>query len=300
MNLFSISELQQYSGIKAHTIRIWEQRYNALKPERSEGNTRYYDGAQLRRLLNIVSLKNDNFKVSELCTMSDEQLNNLLDEHLSKVSSSDADTEYLVSQCIAAAMEFDGVKFDKFFSVAVQRFGLKETYTQVLYPMLVRLGIMWMKDAFPTAQEHFISNKIRQKLSAAIEAIPLSSQQAQQTWVLFLLENEMHEIGLLLAYYLIQNAGHKVVYLGSNLPFSSLELAVKELNPSNLLFFLVRKNDAENDLAMIEQMKTTFPEQSIFMAADSNRLVMLKNSKKFKRLNTVEELENSIRTIVLN
>ena len=149
MNSFSITDLQQFSGIKAHTIRIWEQRYKALKPMRTEGNTRFYDGSQLRRLLNIVSLMNAEYKVSELCSMPDKILNELLDIQLNKNISSDFAIEYLISQCVVASLEFNEEKFDKFFSNTVLRFGIKDTYVKVIYPLLVRLGLMWAKDVLP-------------------------------------------------------------------------------------------------------------------------------------------------------
>jgi len=297
MNLFSISELQQFSGIKAHTIRVWEQRYNALKPERSEGNTRYYDGSQLRRLLNIVSLMNDDFKVSELCSMSDEKLNGLLETQLSKTISPDHGIEYLISQCIAAAIEFNEEKFDKFFSNALLRFGIKGTYIQIIYPSLVRLGIMWAKDVLPPAQEHFITNLIRQKLHTAIDALP-PAKHPKKLWLLFLMEDELHETGLLFAHYLLRNAGHKVIYLGCNVPFTSIESAVKVLNPTRLMFFMVRKNDTDNDLKKINRMKKTFSSQTIYMASDASRLSTLKNSNKFIRLYSVEDLEKQIITHV--
>lgn len=297
MNSFSISDLQQFSGIKAHTIRIWEQRYKALKPMRTDGNTRYYDGSQLRRLLNIASLMNDGYKVSELCSMSDEKLNKLLEINLNKNISTDDAIEYLISQCIAASMEFDEEKFDKFFSNSVLRFGIKDTYVKVIYPLLVRLGLMWAKDVLPPAQEHFVANLIKQKLYTAIDALPPCTMSVK-SWLLFLLEDELHEIGLLFANYLLRKAGHKVFYLGSNVPFASMKAAVKELNPENILFFLVRKNDSENDLKIISQMKKDFPLQTIFMATEETRLSSFEDSKKFIRLSSVEDLEKQIALLV--
>jgi len=293
MSLYSISELQQFSGVKAHTIRVWERRYKALKPERSEGNTRYYDGSQLRRLLNIVSLKNDDFKVSALCTMSDEELNGLLEKQLSKDISPDYAIAYLISQCIAASLEFNEEKFDKFFSHAVLRLGIKGTYIRVIYPSLVRLGIMWRKDVLPPAQEHFITNLIRQKLHTAIDALPPSTQP-EKLWLLFLMEDELHETGLLFANYLLRKAGHKVVYLGSNVPFTAIESAVKELNSTKLMFFMVRRDDTDNDLKKINRMKEIFSSQTIYMASDAKRLSTLENSEKFIRLYSVDDLDKQI------
>ncbi|MEO6902830.1 MAG: MerR family transcriptional regulator [Bacteroidia bacterium] len=293
MDSYSISDLEKFSGIKAHTIRMWEQRYKALNPSRSEGNTRYYDGLQLRRLLNIVSLMNGDFKISELCAMTDEQLNVLLEKELSNNTSTDYAIEYLISQCIIAAKEFNEERFDKFFSNALLRFGIKETYLKIIYPSLVRLGIMWAKDSLPPAQEHFITNLIRQKLHTAIDALPPPTKP-EKLWLLFLLEDELHETGLLLSQYLIRNAGHKVIYLGSNVPLVSVEAAVEELNPTELLFFMVRKSDSANDLKTIDRMKKVFSSLFVYMASSPARLITLKTSKKFIRLFSVEDLEKQI------
>ena len=123
MNLFSISDLQQFSGIKAHTIRVWEQRYNGLNPTRSEGNTRYYDNLQLRRLLNIVSLLESDYKISELCSMTDQMLFKLLEQQLKDTDIKEGTNEYFVAQLIAAATCFDEIHFEKIFSncVALQK-----------------------------------------------------------------------------------------------------------------------------------------------------------------------------------
>jgi hypothetical protein len=245
MNNFSISQLQQFSGIKAHTIRIWEQRYNALTPNRSEGNTRYYDDSQLRRLLNIVSLMDSEYKVSELCLMPDEKLFNLIKSKLVSNSVEASSAAYFVSQLIAAGMCYDVAAFEKIFSTSIKKFGIRDTYIKVIYPLLDRIGLMWSCDTMPPAQEHFISNIIRQKLFSAIDELP-PAKSLKDTWLLFLPENEFHEIGLLFSYYVIRNAGKRVVYLGSNLPLDTLISAAKDINPSNLLFFLVH-NDAPGE-----------------------------------------------------
>ncbi|MFZ1702812.1 MAG: MerR family transcriptional regulator [Saprospiraceae bacterium] len=289
MNLFSISDLQQFSGVKAHTIRIWEQRYKALKPERSDGNTRYYDGSQLQRLLNIVSLKSEKHKISALCTMSDEKLNNLVITEFLEVAESDQLADKIIDQCIVAAINFNEDKFNHFLTKAFKKYGIKDAYEQIIYPMLIRIGLMWSGNRLPVAQEHFISQLIQQKLFSEIEKLPIPVNE-KPTWMLFLLEEELHEIGLVFSNYLLKRAGHKVIYLGSNLPFSTLEYAVNKVNPTNLLFFMVRKNDHENDLESIDKMRKTFTAQKIYVATDPNRLPTLKNTKNFIQLHTIEDL----------
>ena len=294
MDLFSISELQQYSGIKAHTIRIWEQRYGALRPERSEGNTRYYDGKQLRRLLNIVSLLDTEHKVSELCKMPDNKLNKLLDVKISGTTARDPFHEYFISQVVASAMEFDEAQFDKFFSSAVLRLGLKETYRSVLYPALTRLGLLWAKDSLRPAHEHFITSLFRQKILSAIDALPLPAP-AKQKWLLFLPEDELHETGLLFANFLIRQAGHKVIYLGANVPFETLEDAITKTRPTSLLFFLVRKNDNENDQNVVSQLTGQFADKRIYLACEPSRSGNIRKSKNLLMLHDVDDLEKVLK-----
>ena len=293
MNVFSISQLQQYSGIKAHTIRIWEQRYDALQPHRSEGNTRYYDNSQLRRLLNIVSLMGAGYKVSELCKMTDEKLFRILDEQLKNNLPKDETSEHFTTQLIAAGITFDEAHFEKIFSHCLLRFGIKNTYTRVVYPLLLRIGLMWANDTIAPAQEHFISNMLKQKIFSAIDALPPPKSSAN-SWLLFLPENEFHEIGLLLSYYLIRQAGKKAIYLGSNLPLATLEATVKQISPAHLLFFLVHQNMPEEIQSYLRFLKKKFRNTKIHLAGNEKLIRHLKTGKEINWIQSVDELERHV------
>ncbi len=289
MNSFTISQLQRYSGINVHRIRAWEKRYNALKPDRSEGNTRYYNGNQLRRLLNIASLINSEHKVSEICSLSDSKLCELMAKNLEQHYTTNND-ELLISQLVSAAMDFNESLFDKVFSQAIKNYQLEGTYLKVIYPFLQRLGLMWLVDRIPTAQEHFISNLIRQKLYSSIDLLPLNSQSKKHC-LLFLPQNEFHESGLLMANYLVRNAGQRCTYLGSNVSFESLKNAVLQLKPCSLLFFLVSNNEEKNDKELINLMLKHFPMQKIIVATQDNRLLKIKANKNLFLISSVNELK---------
>ncbi len=295
MDRFTISQLQQFSGVKAHTIRIWEQRYNALTPHRSEGNTRYYDNTQLRRLLNIVSLSNSEYKVAELCAMPDKQLFSLLNAQTQRLQ--DVSNEYFVSQLIVAGMSYDEYYFEKIFSNAVLRLGVKGAYLNVIHPMLCRVGMMWAADALSSGQEHFISNLIRQKLFSAIDALPPSKLSADK-WLLFLPENEFHEIGLLFSYYLIRQSGKNAVYLGSNVPVDSLSRVVKEVNPDHILCFLVHNDLSENAQQLLKELKTLAGRAKIYVSGNEGLIGQLQLGKGVQWLKTLEALEKALKTIV--
>lgn len=291
MNHFSISQLEKFSGIKAHTIRIWEQRYNALQPNRSEGNTRYYDNDQLRRLLNIVSLSNRDYKVSELCVMPDQQLFKLVWELENEIENKPE--EYFISQLILAGVSYDDSYFDKIFSHTLLRYGMKNTYLKVIYPVLVRTGLMWACDNLPIANEHFISNLFRQKLFTAIDALPPSKPESD-SWLLFLPENEFHEVGLLLAHYLIRLSGKKVIYLGGNVPTQSVVAAAKEISCDHILLFLVHRNSDPEIRNYLTELNTNFKEKNIYVAGDQQLFKRLKKPKNIFFLPSVEDLEKQL------
>jgi DNA-binding transcriptional MerR regulator len=291
MNLFSISQISQFSGIKPHTIRMWEKRYNALTPNRSTGNTRYYDNSQLRRLLNIVSLSECGYKLADICAMTDKKLFALVDE-INKNTSENESADYFVSQLIGAGMGFNEELFEKIFSHCLIRFGLKDAYIKVIYPMLSRIGILWTTDHLVAAHEHFVSNLLRQKLFTAINSLPPPTS-SPDTWLLFLPENEFHEIGLLLANYLIRLSGRQVIYLGTNVPIQSITIAVQQTKPDNLLLFIVH-NDLPEDLNnYCNQLVKIFNGQ-IYLAANEKLITHLKIYKKIQLLQNISALEQKI------
>lgn len=288
MYLFSISQLEQFSGIKSHTIRIWEQRYNALHPGRTDGNTRFYDNSQLRRLLNIVSLLQSGYKVSEVCAMTDEKLFILIRESHNSINNKSV--EYFVLQFIAAGMGYDELLFLDLLSQCVLCYGMKDTYIKVIYPLLVRIGLMWTSDDILPSFEHFITNIIRQKLCAAIDSLP-PAKSTLDVWLLFQPENEFHEIGLLLSNYLIRLSGKKVIYLGSNVPLNSLTSTVKDASPGKLLSFLVHSDFSEHTQKYIDKLSVSFSSKKMYIAGSQKLISQLQPPKNIGWLYSIEDLE---------
>jgi DNA-binding transcriptional MerR regulator len=295
MNYFSISQLARYSGIKPHTIRMWEQRYNALTPNRSEGNTRYYDNQQLRRLLNIASLLESGFKVSELCSMPDKKLFTLVNELPDKAEQNDIN-EFFVLQLVSAGMSYDEVNFEKTFSHSLLKYGIKDAYIKVIYPMLRRVGIMWTTDAIEPAAEHFISNLVRQKLFTAIDSLT-AAKTSKDSWLLFLPENEFHEIGLLFGNFLIRQSGRKTIYLGANVPLESLFVAVKETSSEKVLLFLSHNDLPDETQNYLDELSLFFGEMKIFVAADPSLFENVKMADNMHWLSSPEDLEQLLPAI---
>lgn len=292
LDQFSIADLSRFSGIKAHTIRIWEQRYGALTPGRSEGNTRFYDNSQLRRLLNIASLMELGHKVSKLCAMPDTDHFRLLKTHLDTDLSSELRITRIL-QLTSAALSFDEVLFEHILAHCLLRYGTKNTYTTIISPLLQRIGLMWAYDESPPAAEHFMSNLIRQKLCTVLDGLPPPHLQ-NDPWLLFLPENEFHETGLLYAQYLIRESGRKSLYLGCNTPLGTLENA-KVAGPfSALLFFQVMRETPERINEYLLQLKKSFPDNRIFFAGHASMLEGLSIPANVFFLDSSENLEREL------
>jgi len=223
--------------------------------------------------------------------MADEELNALNRSVLEEKTPAPA--EYFISQLIASAMTYDEARFDNTFSHCLLRYGMKDSYTQVLYPTLNRMGLMWLSDSFPTTNEHFISNLIRQKLFTAIDSLPPAKPDSAG-WLLFLPENEFHEIGLLLASYLIRLSGQRVIYLGGNVPESSLRTAVSDIRPQKLLLSFVHHDDIQTIQKYLDRLRKDLPVDSIYVAANPDLFRQLKGGKKIQFLGSADDLVKNL------
>ena len=287
MNRLSIAQLAQFSGIKPHTIRIWEQRYNALSPERTEGNTRTYSGNDLRRLLNIVGLLDSKYKVSDLCVMSDDNLQELIQQHYT--DNGDSDSQKYVLQLIAAGIEFNQLEFEIILNFCIDKLGLAATFKDVIYPLLQRLGMMWAADLMPPAQEHFMSNIVRQKLLVALDSLPQPKENATK-WLLFLAEDEFHEIALLFAHYILRQRGENVIYLGTNVPLNTLQQAAETIIPESILTFFVKSNFPEDQQVYLNSIRNCFPKGNIYISGNEKLISTLILDSETTWLRNIDDL----------
>ncbi|KAA0992527.1 MerR family transcriptional regulator [Dyadobacter aurulentus] len=263
MSSYSIKDLERISNMKAHTIRIWEQRYGLLTPGRTDTNIRYYDDEQLKKLLNVCTLLNQGMKISRISQLNKRQMAEEIDKVIAGSFQSDNHVEAIVNQALIATATFDAAMFEEAFGNAVKKFGIKKTYEKVIYPLLVRTGLLWVKDDLLPSQEHFLSNLVRQKLFAAIDSLPLPENSSQK-WLLYLNEQEDHEIGLLFANYLIRQRGQNVIYLGARVPHSDLAHVVKQCRPSHIYSFIIGNHDQLDD--MLRKLITDFGDSMLCLS----------------------------------
>lgn len=288
MNSFTISQLEQFSGIKAHTIRIWEKRYNALRPNRSLGNTRNYDGHQLKRLLNIASLIEGESQVSKFCLLSDEELAIKVIEKFERSNSDETDASNYILQLTAAGINYDANTFDLIYKHAAKRFDIITLYKLVIIPLLNRVGILWAGERIPPSQEHFISNLILQKIHAATNALP-PRKKSDETWALCLPEGEFHEIGLLFSHFMLCQAGKNSIYLGCNLPFDALISTVQEVQATHILVFFIHYDQPEKVQEYINSLIFKFKGCKILVSGNVRLISKLNLDEKVDWIKTVDD-----------
>ncbi|WP_109829658.1 MerR family transcriptional regulator [Reichenbachiella versicolor] len=231
MSIYSVAQVEALSGIKAHTLRVWERRYSFLTPQRTTTNIRYYTDEQMRKLLNIGILIRNGYKISHIDAMPDEEINDVVTDILSQPIDDELNDQ--VQALTIAMLEMNEDMFNKIFQKQVNKAGLLNTMLYLIYPFMAHVGILWGTSKAMPAQEHFISCLVRQKLITAIDGIS-NSKEASKSIVLFLPAGEMHEIGLLLAYYIAKDLGWKVFYLGANVPYENIKDVV-EISDCDLL-----------------------------------------------------------------
>jgi DNA-binding transcriptional MerR regulator len=262
MAIYSIKDLENLSGIKAHTLRIWEQRYRILNPNRTETNIRTYSDEELKRVLNIALLQDKGgFKISAIANMSEAEMAT----HILHLSESQFDFPEQIQALTLAMLDLDEAKFQLLTKNMIQANGFESYMLDVIYPFMRRLGTLWLSGSVGPAQEHFISHLIRQKLIASIDAQDLSLKPDAKKFLLYLPEGELHEIGLLFANYVFRARKHSVVYLGQSLPYDELLLAYEIHQPDYIFSVFTSEPNAELMDAYLARMAEDMPKSKIML-----------------------------------
>ncbi|MBC7848837.1 MAG: MerR family transcriptional regulator [Chitinophagaceae bacterium] len=229
MNSFSIKDLESLSGIKAHTIRIWEQRYSFLKPQRTTTNIRSYTCDELKTILNIALLNKYGFKISHIDKMNGDEIA----DKLVSLTDSQARQEKLINDLIGSTIDMCVDNFELILDDFIKTKGIEKTISQLIFPFLERIGLLWQTNNINPAQEHLVTNVIRQKLIVGIDhTVPLIN--VNRSVLLFLPEGEYHELGLLYMFYVLKGRGIEVLYLGANVPVRDVIYVANMKKPNEL------------------------------------------------------------------
>jgi DNA-binding transcriptional MerR regulator len=263
--LFTIRDIENLSGIKAHTIRIWEQRYSFLKPKRSDTNIRYYTNDELRVILNIALLNKYGFKISHIDKMSREAMF----ENVLSLTDAEAKDNITVNRLLECMVTFDIELFENVLNDCIAGSGIEKTILQIIFPFLDKVGILWLTNHINPAQERLVSNIVRQKIIVGIDSLPKKITSAA-TVCLFLPEGEYHELSLLYVAFLLKKKGIPVIYLGTNIPFSELKSVTSVKKPSYLYTHLTTAGKSFRLESFLSTLTTEFRNYPIII---SGRLI---------------------------
>jgi len=293
-NIFSIKDLENLSGIKAHTIRIWEKRYNVLEPMRSETNIRMYDLASLQKLLNITLLHNHGYKISKISKYPPEKIPLLVREIISEKSAK----HHAINAFKMAMMNFDQTLFFTTYNTLLSEKSFREVFYEVFIPLMTEIGLLWQTDTITPAHEHFISYLIKQKLLINTEKVQiLPPTKTDKVFVLYLPMNEIHELGIMYLNYEILLSGYKTIYLGESVPTESLKDLNKYFDSIVFICYTTVKPDKNsiNDYVQEIQEKVITENSELWLIG---RMIEHINQKHFdgktKSFNSILELVNEL------
>lgn len=235
---FSISDIEGLIGIRAHTIRAWESRYNLVPAKRTATNIRYYDEEDLKQLLNIVTLNEKGYKISRIARMGQEQIAGLVRQ----LQADYQDEVIQVLRLSDATINYDENAFSAILSGCIAEMGLIQTMDQVLFPFMKKTGMLWQTGAIDPSHEHFASNLIRDRLIVEIDKLVKPEKENPKRFILFLPEAEMHETGLLFARYLLKKCGMDTLYLGQEIPYTDVKKVIASYRPDFVFIVLTSLN----------------------------------------------------------
>ncbi|WP_204347065.1 MerR family transcriptional regulator [Psychroserpens algicola] len=248
---FSIKDLENLSGIKAHTIRIWEKRYNLLEPERTDTNIRYYNLNNLQKLLNISYLNNNGYKISKLAAIESSKIPDLVRD----VAQKDKTNDHILSTFKLAMINFDQKLFYDTYTALEKEKSFTDIFYQDFIPLLSEIGLLWQTDTITPAHEHFATTLIRQKILVNTEILQAQNQSnTKDVFVLFLPDNEVHELGLMMLNYEIIAKGKQSIYLGQSVPVTSLEDVLEYYDSITFVSYFTVKPEKDH----IENYLNTF------------------------------------------
>lgn len=258
MNRFTITDIENLTGIKAHTLRIWEQRYRLNLCQRKDGGHRFYDGEDLKKILRIAVLYKNGHRISNLVELSDDQLisYNLQDFY------SGVQTEH-IHQLFETVTAFDQEKFNQIFHTLVLHMGLEKCLLDIIFPLLNQIGKRWLIDRVVPAQEHFCSELIIKKILLATDGLEPQFHPDPRSILVFTPFGETHEIPVLFMHYLLKKHGHRSVYLGKNLPLEVIASYCRERTPNYLYFHLITQLGELAQDSYIRDLQKLAPEAKL-------------------------------------
>ncbi len=286
MAVYSIKDLEKLSGVKAHTLRIWEKRYGIIKPKRTETNIRYYLDDDLKHILNITFLNRKGMKISKIASLRKEDIAHKVAEH----TEVDIEFENQLDGLTLSLLELNEYQFDKIIETNIKQKGFKETMLEVIYPLLDKLSTMWMTGSINTSHERFVSNIIRRKTISAIDRLEITRDKSAKKFLIYLPEQENHELSLLFLHFLIKKKNFSVINLGLNIGLLELQDAYNISNP-DYIFTIINDSFSEKPLQpYINSLEKEFNNSTILLTGIQLITQKIKTNKNGLILSSLSEV----------
>jgi DNA-binding transcriptional MerR regulator len=267
MNKFSIKDIENLTGIKAHTLRIWEQRYGILQPKRTPTNIRYYDAEDLKLALRVALLNNFGYKISRIHQMNEAEMASLI----SKINDQEFRLQVLSNEMLEATLDMDMDRFEMVLNNNIRRYGFEQAVEQLIFLFLEKIGVMWLTDRLIPAQEHLASNILYRKIALAIEHLPPKEPDASPSVLLFLPEGEIHDLGLMYVHYLLRKFGKNPIYLGPNTPLNQAQQVVAVKKPEYVYIHLTSVAEEFDGNRYLQKVSQMFPATKVFVSGSMLR-----------------------------
>lgn len=292
--LYTIKDIEHITGIKAHTIRIWEQRYQILIPERTDTNIRYYNDDDLVYIMNVAYLNNNGVKISKIAQFDKHALM----QQVAEKSLQTKELNQILDSLKLATIKLDETLFDSIIDHHIRSKGFEQTMITIIYPFLENLGFLWLTGSIKPVHEHFMSNLIRSRVVLAIHELKQKPKKIRPNFILFNAEKELHEISLLFFHYLLSTRGLSVLYLGSNLPKKDAINIVEKYQPDYLVSIFTSFPPAKDVETYVESFTSKFPELQYIISGNQTKGWSGKSLKNVLKFDKIEDLLNFLNALV--
>ena len=288
---YNIDQFSKITGINKLLLRTWENRYNFLTPKRTETKIRIYSDELLILALNTKLLLDNGYKISKISKKNNVEIENLITEISTQKTAIESKVSIYINQFIKSGLKFDTSLFNKTFSDCSSKFSMIDLYKKIMLPTFSKIGLFWLSNKMNPAQEHFLSEMFKQKIYNQIDNI--KNKGKKERWLLFLPPNEYHELGLLFTRFLLTYYGFDVIYLGANVPYSSLDQISKTQLIPNVLFFSVSNFSKKNIDITCNNLKNYFPKSNIYLVSNIDD----KKNGNLRKINLIKDPDSFIKRI---
>ena len=287
MAIYSIKDLEKLSGIKAHTLRIWEQRYAIIIPKRTNTNIRYYTDTDLRAILNVALLNKNGYKISKISELAPEQIT----EKVASIADKNTEYDTQLDALTISMIEMDEYKFDRIISTNIEQIGFERTMMEVIHPFLDKLGLLWLTGSINPVQENFMSCLIRQKIIVALDHLPWTLGKNVKKYLLYLPEGETQELSLLFMHYLLKSRQNQVIYVGQNISMRDLQDVCAIHKPDYIYTMITETFSRQPVLRYVDLLSKTFSESEILV---SGYQIVAQNIESTDNITVLKSLQETI------